>query len=194
MTEKNSPSQSIEEVVLVNEKNEVLGTMPKSEVHGQQTPLHRAFSCFLFYPDGSFLLQQRASSKKTWPLVWSNSCCGHPFLNEDNLTAAKRRLAFEIGITQLDFLEEIAPYRYCFVRDGVMENEICPIIVGFTSQQPSPNADEVEAVRFIQWSDFVEDTKKNPQHWSDWCVEETEILSKHPYFLELQKKYLSLPR
>jgi isopentenyl-diphosphate delta-isomerase len=65
-------------VVLVDENNTVLGTMPKSEVHGAETPLHRAFSIFLFNAEKKLLLQQRSHVKKTWPLAWSNSCCGHP--------------------------------------------------------------------------------------------------------------------
>lgn len=35
-------------VVLVDEENNIIGTMPKSEVHSANTPLHRAFSVFLF--------------------------------------------------------------------------------------------------------------------------------------------------
>jgi isopentenyl-diphosphate delta-isomerase len=68
----------IEEVVLVDEENNILGTMPKSLVHGEKTPLHRAFSAFIFNYDKKLLLQQRSHVKKTWPLAWSNSCCGHP--------------------------------------------------------------------------------------------------------------------
>ena len=71
-----------EEVVLVTEQNEVLGTMEKYEAHSAKTPLHRAFSVFLFHPHKGFLIQQRSHKKKTWPLMWSNSCCGHPTLEE----------------------------------------------------------------------------------------------------------------
>jgi isopentenyldiphosphate isomerase len=47
---------------------------------------------------------------------------------------------------QVEWIEEIAPYRYTFTKDGVMENEICPIHVGFTSSAPDLNPDEVEAI------------------------------------------------
>ena len=65
-----SNSTTEELVVLVNEQNEVIGTTPKATVHGRETPLHRAFSCFIFNDEGEFLLQQRAFSKKTWPGIW----------------------------------------------------------------------------------------------------------------------------
>ena len=40
--------------------------------------LHRAFSFFLFNQDNKMLLTQRASSKITFPGVWTNTCCSHP--------------------------------------------------------------------------------------------------------------------
>jgi len=43
--------------------------------------LHRAFSLFLFRPDGRMLLTRRASSKITFPNVWTNTCCSHPLHN-----------------------------------------------------------------------------------------------------------------
>ena len=171
-------------VVLVDEQNNVLGTMPKSEVHRAQTPLHRAFSLFLFNRKGELLLQQRSHLKKTWPLVWSNSCCGHPGLDEPTVDAARRRLADELG-TRAAFIEEVSPYRYKFVRYGVMENEICPILVGFTDELPTPNPEEVEAVRWTPWQVFLADITAHPGQYSEWCEEEAHILAKHPRFAEL---------
>ena len=175
--------------MLVDENNEVLGTMPKSEVHGATTPLHRGFSLFLFDKDGRLLLQQRSGTKKTWPLVWSNSVCGHPALNESNVDAAKRRLLYELGM-QASHIEEVAPYRYSFVRDDVMENEICPILIGFTDEQPKINHDEVEATRWVKWQDFLEEIKTNPGTYSEWCEEEALLLETTPRLQELLKQLL----
>lgn len=183
-------SEPTDEVVLVDEQNQVLGTMPKSEVHGAKTPLHRGFSLFLFDRKGQLLLQQRSSKKKTWPLVWSNSVCGHPALNESNVEAAQRRLLFELGIHALH-LEEVAPYRYSFVRDGVMENEICPILVGFSDEEPKLNREEVEATRWVEWKDFLEEIKTKPGTYSEWCEEEAHILVSHPRLKELFLQHLT---
>jgi isopentenyl-diphosphate delta-isomerase len=95
-----------EAVVLVDEDNQVLGTMPKADVHGETTPLHRGFSCFIFRArDGHLLLQQRSAKKKTWPLSWSNSCCGHPDLTESAVQAARRRLNYELGLQPIVLIE-----------------------------------------------------------------------------------------
>ncbi len=128
------------------------------------------------------MLQQRSLSKKTWPGVWSNSCCGHPTLEESNEQAAKRRLQFELGLN-VENLKEVAYYKYCFTRFGIMENEICPIVVGFTDTLPTPNPDEVESVKYIAWSEFLKEIKTNPQNWSEWCIEEAQILEGNKEFL-----------
>ena len=167
----------MEEVVLVDENNNVLGTMLKADVHQENTPLHRAFSSFIFNRDKKLLLQQRSSKKKTWPLMWSNSCCGHPMLHENNIEAAKRRLRDELSL-EVETIEEVAPYRYQFTKDGVMENEICPILVGFTQNEPKINPDEVEAIQWVSWEEFLADITKNPEKYSPWCVEEARILDE----------------
>lgn len=175
---------SKENVVLVDEGNRVLGTMLKSAVHGETTPLHRGFSLFLFDRVGRLLIQQRSHKKKTWPLVWSNSVCGHPTLNESNVDAAKRRLAYELGMSAVH-IEEVSPYRYTFVRDGVMENEICPILVGFSDEEPKPNLEEVEATRWVAWPEFLAEITKKPGAYSEWCEEEARILGAHPAFARM---------
>mmetsp|Transcript_4322 Transcript_4322/g.15225 ORF Transcript_4322/g.15225 Transcript_4322/m.15225 type:complete len:216 (+) Transcript_4322:831-1478(+) len=40
--------------------------------------LHRAFSVFLFDRENRLLHQQRASSKITFPSLWTTTCCSHP--------------------------------------------------------------------------------------------------------------------
>ena len=177
----------MEEVVLVDEQNNVLGTMPKDKVHQKNTPLHRAFSSFIFNRDKKLLLQQRSGWKKTWPLMWSNSCCGHPQLDETNVAAARRRLRDELNL-EVETIEEVAPYRYQFTKDGVMENEICPILVGFTRNEPEINPDEAEAVQWINWDEFLADIKINPDKYSPWCIEEAKILEGNGRFREIMKR------
>lgn len=184
--------EKVEEyVVLVDKNNNVLGTSPKLETHNKNTPLHRGFSLFLFNSKGKILLQQRSSRKKTWPLVWSNSCCGHPMLNESNIDAVRRRLKFELGI-KLEEIHEILPnFSYRAEKDGIVENEICPVLVGFTDQKPLMNRDEVENIRWVNWQNFINEIEKNPGNYSQWCGQEVRLLKTNEEFLRLYKKFTS---
>ncbi len=172
-------------VVLVDEENKVLGTMPKTKVHQARTPLHRAFSLFLFNSNKELLLQQRSDKKKTWPLVWSNSCCGHPGLGEENENAIKRRLREELGLKKLNILGSL-PYRYCFSKNGIMENEICPVFFGTTDESPDINLDEVESIRWVKWTDFMKEINNDPTEvFSPWCKEQARLLAGDTGFIKL---------
>jgi isopentenyl-diphosphate Delta-isomerase len=174
----------MENVVLVNEKNEVLGLAPKATVHTENTPLHRAFSVFVFNSKKELLLQQRSSSKKTWPLIWSNSCCGHPGENESVENAANRRLKFELNLEVTNLQVIIPDYRYRFSHLGIVENEICPVLVAFCDVNPKINQEEVENFKWIPWGKFISDIKENKLQLSEWCVEESMLLEKNPDFIK----------
>lgn len=181
----------METVVLVDEQNRPIGQAAKATVHGGDTPLHRGFSVFVFDRAGRLLLQQRARGKKTWPLVWSNSCCGHPRLGESSVAAARRRLAYELGLEQVEIVEVLPNYRYRAEHLGVVENETCPVLVAFTDESPIPNEVEVEALRWVGWETFVAEAGERPERYSPWCVEETRLLAASPLFAALREGWLS---
>ncbi|WP_332019287.1 isopentenyl-diphosphate Delta-isomerase, partial [Kaistella sp.] len=80
-----------EQVVLVSEKDEILGVMDKMQAH-ENGILHRAFSVFLFNDKGEMLLQKRAADKYHSPNQWTNAVCSHPRIGETYMEAAQRRL------------------------------------------------------------------------------------------------------
>jgi isopentenyl-diphosphate delta-isomerase len=47
-------------LILVDEQDNEVGSCEKADCHVGQGKLHRAFSVFLFNPDGKILLQQRS--------------------------------------------------------------------------------------------------------------------------------------
>lgn len=171
----------MEIVVLVDEQNNSVGTADKGSVHTTDTPLHRAFSLFLFNSKHQILLTKRAASKKTFPGVWTNTVCGHVLPDETTVDAAKRRLNHELGIMNKDVrdLREVAPYRYRFAdKNGIVENEICPIVVGYFDGDPNPSLNEVDDWKWIDWKEFLYEIKNNPDPYSPWCCEEAHLLDK----------------
>lgn len=172
-------------LVYVNEDRQPIATELKPLVHHSETQLHLAFSIFLFNSRGELLLQQRALSKKTWPGVWSNSCCGHVMLHEKTAAAARRRLKFELGMAGIDLHETLPDFRYRAEKDGVVENEICPVFVGFTDKPPRPNPDEVASIEWLAWDEFRRKARGPDGGISPWAVEEAELLAADDRFLEL---------
>lgn len=168
----------MEHVVLVDEQNNEIGTAPKATVHSDDTPLHRGFSLFVFNRNHELLLTHRAGEKKTFPDMWTNTVCGHPGLGEDVVSAARRRLKDELGIVA-DDIKVVSPYRYRFTDvHGIMENEICPILVGHANVNPRPNSHEVSGWQWMPWREFLVEIQNISGKYSPWCVEEAAILQQ----------------
>jgi isopentenyl-diphosphate delta-isomerase type 1 len=148
-------SSQPELVCLVDVHNRPLGDCRKSLVHGYCTPLHRAFSTFLFDRRDRLLLQRRALAKPTWPGVWSNTCCGHPAPGEETTTAARRRLREELGLAGGELHEAVADFRYRSRYRGIEENEICPVLIGRVEGEADPDPAELDATAWIDWDTFI---------------------------------------
>ncbi|MBE9375914.1 isopentenyl-diphosphate Delta-isomerase [Saccharopolyspora sp. HNM0983] len=169
----------MEQVVLLNESGEATGTADKATVHHRETPLHLAFSCYVFDDRGRFLLTQRAHHKLTWPGVWTNTCCGHPAPGEDLPGAITRRLREELGLTASTPAPALPGFRYRAVMgNGVVENEICPVFAAFTEHDAQPNPDEVAETRWVDWAEFSERVLHGGAEISPWCFEQVEQLVK----------------
>jgi isopentenyl-diphosphate delta-isomerase len=172
---------SVEEVVLLDEDGNAIGTAAKAEVHGPDTPLHLAFSCYVFDDSGRFLLTQRAVDKPTFGGVWTNTCCGHPAPGEPIAEAVQRRTEQELGL-RLDRVRLVLPrFRYRAVGDnGTVEHEMCPVFTATAAGDPHPDPIEVEAWEWVPWSQFRDDVLSGRREVSLWCREQVTALPEDP--------------
>ncbi|VXB07840.1 isopentenyl-diphosphate Delta-isomerase [Maribacter litoralis] len=155
-----------EQVILVNENNEQIGTMPKMEAH-EKALLHRAFSVFIANDNGDIMLQQRAASKYHSPLLWTNTCCSHQRVGESNIEAGKRRLQEEMGF-QTE-LKELFSFIYKAPFDnGLTEHEYDHVMLGTYNAEPNINKDEVEAWKWMSPEAVKEDISNNPNAYTAW--------------------------
>lgn len=165
-------------VVLLDAQHRSIGQLPKSRVHHADTPLHLAFSCYAFDDGGRLLVTRRAVGKRTWPGVWTNTCCGHPLPGEPVRDAAARRIREELGL-QLTAAEVALPdFEYRAVApDGVVENEFCPVLVGAVTGEPSLDPAEVLECRWADWSSVVTLVDAAPWAVSPWAALQVAALA-----------------
>lgn len=176
---------AVDECILVDENDAIIGGASKAASHKRQTNsehakdafrLHRAFSVFLFDHQNRLLLQQRAHTKITFPLVWTNTCCSHPlhgqepsevdmpeYILEGSVPgvkrAAARKLLHELGIpsnqvpeSEFKFLTRL---HYCAADpfepdpDKWGEHEMDYILLIRAAVDITSNPDEVEDARYV---------------------------------------------
>ena len=174
-------STATELVVLLDEEGRAVGTADKAEVHHADTPLHLAFSLYLFDADGRVLVSRRALAKRTFPGVWTNSCCGHPAPGEALADGVRRRVGQELGVEVTDLRLALPAFRYRAEQDGVVENEMCPVFVARVTGRVVPDPTEVEEVRWEPWSEFRAGVLDGTRVVSAWCREQVAHLSAEPF-------------
>jgi len=159
------------DMLICVDRNDVpVGKMSKKQAH-QFTPetprgfVHRAFSVFIFNDKGEMLLTKRASSKITFPNVWTNACCSHPLWGQtpnevDDKPvesypggqppgikyAAIRKLKHELGIEkndiELDRMRFLTRFHYWAADSVTYSQESCPW-----------GEHEIDYVLFLQYPD-----------------------------------------
>lgn len=155
----------MEQLILVNEADEVIGFEEKMRAH-ELGLLHRAFSIFIFNTKGELLLQQRAAEKYHSPLLWTNTCCSHPNKDEEMPIALKRRLQYEMGMQcDLEFQFKFI-YRAEF-SNGLTEHELDHVYFGITDDVPSPNPNEVKAWKYVSL-DQLKSEMQQPEQFTAW--------------------------
>lgn len=151
-------------------------TAPKLAAHTAHTRLHAAFSCYIFNELGQILVTRRALGKKVWPGVWTNSVCGHPAPGESDEDAIVRRADYELGMAISDIYVILPEYIYKTpLFNGIVEYEFCPVYLARIETEPSPNPDEVNDFKWMNWGDFMSELKKDKSNiWSFWCKDQVK--------------------
>ncbi|MGJ8544935.1 MAG: isopentenyl-diphosphate Delta-isomerase [Sulfitobacter sp.] len=130
---------------------------------------HLAVSVFVLAGD-HVLIQRRALGKYHTPGLWANSCCTHPNWGEDMGDCAQRRLAQELGITNLA-LEHRGQVEYrADVGGGLIEHEVVDVFVG-QAELDLPlalNPSEVMETKWLPLAQLTQDVATRPEIYTPW--------------------------
>lgn len=156
----------MEQVILVDKDDCEIGVMEKMEAH-KQAVLHRAFSVFLFNPQGKMLLQQRALTKYHSAGLWTNTCCSHPRPGETLENAVTRRLIEEMGITAkvskaFDFIYQAE------LPDNLNEYEFDHVFIGNYDADVRPNHLEVANFVYQSIEEVEANLQSHPEKYTVW--------------------------
>lgn len=155
-----------ENVILVNDRDEQIGLMPKLEAH-EKALLHRAFSVFILNDKNEIMLQQRAAGKYHSPLLWTNTCCSHQRKGETNVDAGSRRLFEEMGFKTE--LKELFHFIYKAPFDnGLTEHEFDHVMIGYYNEDPKINTEEAESWKWMAIEAVKTDMQSNPEIYTVW--------------------------
>ena len=158
----------IEEVILVDKNDNIVGSMEKMEAH-EKGILHRAFSVFILNNKSELLIQKRAKSKYHSAGLWTNSCCSHQRKDESSIHAGQRRLFEEMGIKAS--LQNLFSFIYKTSFDnGLIEHELDHVLFGFSNDEPKINSNEVDDYKWVSLELLKKDLILKPDKYTAWFV------------------------
>ncbi|WP_185864900.1 isopentenyl-diphosphate Delta-isomerase [Blattabacterium cuenoti] len=147
--------------------NKIIGFDNKEIIH-KNGLLHSAVSVFIFDKrKNNLMLQKRSLKKYHSPLLWTNTSCSHPTKYESILEAAHRCLNNEMGFDC--HLEYKFFFNYYEKFDnGIIENEIDYVFIGYSEKNPNINYEEVDNWKWISLKELLKDIYIFPHIYTVW--------------------------
>ena len=162
---------------IYDEAGNRIGRALRSECHGNPALLHHTSHVVIFHPDGErLLLQKRSRNKDIQPGKWDTAVGGHVDCGEDFLTAARRELREELGVSE--FPGEL---RYLFdskIRNSIESEDVR--VYGLTFAGPFRfQTEEIDEIRF--WTKEELADLENRKLFTPNLVSELEMLRERGF-------------
>lgn len=128
---------------IVDEDDNVIGTAPRSECHGNPALIHRVAHVLVVNAKGDLLLQKRSPHKDIQPGKWDTSVGGHLDPGETYHDAALREMAEELGLTGL-------PLTFLYkskIRNEIESENVATYLTRYDGEVVW-NPREIDAVRY----------------------------------------------
>ena len=143
--------------------------------------LHRAVNVLVFNLKGQVFLQQRASSKKAFPLYWDLSMTEHVKSRESFTEAAIRGLKEELGIEKdVELIRLVHLQNSRYQKDGqwVIENELVELYRADYNGEIKLDPEEVSAGEFFSMDQIQEMIDSGNYKFTPWFLDEWEFIEK----------------
>jgi isopentenyl-diphosphate delta-isomerase len=160
----------VEQIVIVDEDDNIIGEAEKEKCHDGDGILHRAILAMVFTPSGELLLTRRSEGKRLWPGYWDGTVASHPVSGEDYEQASKRRLRQEIGLVAED-VRYLFKFRYNARYENFgSENEMCAVTVvrDVDERRIIPDRKEISDVRTVAVKDLLDEVRDGAEAYTPW--------------------------
>jgi len=127
---------------VVNEKGETIRILPRSEIHGNPSLIHRVVHVLVFKGSGELLLQKRSMNKDVAAGKWDTSVGGHVNSGEAPGEAVKRETEEELGITDCE-----PEFLYTYIHSNQYETELVYTYSCIYDGKIKFQQDEIDEVR-----------------------------------------------
>lgn len=130
---------------VVTSEGETIKTLPRTEIHGNPSLIHKVVHVLVSNGTGELILQKRAMNKDVAPGKWDTSVGGHVSSGETIEQALRREMEEELGITPKN-----PEFLYSYIHSNRYETELVYTYLCTHDGAISFNRNEIDEVR--PWS------------------------------------------
>ncbi|HEX8998056.1 MAG TPA: NUDIX domain-containing protein [Ktedonobacterales bacterium] len=141
---------------LVDENDDVIGTVRRGDAHQNPSLLHRSVQVVVLDSAGRLLLQLRSQRKDLFPGYYCASASGHVISGEDYETTARRELVEELGVSIAPVFLGKALVRSAF------ETEITALYVARSDGPFQFDPVETDGGAFFSWDELMSARERLP--------------------------------
>lgn len=127
---------------VVDEEGNIIRALPRSEIHGSPSLIHRVVHLLVFDANNGLILQKRSMDKDVAPGKWDTSVGGHVNAGESIDDALSREMKEELGI-----VSSSPKFLYTYIHSNPYETELVYTYSCVYDGKITSQAEEIDEVR-----------------------------------------------